>query len=632
MKFRMIIVRSGYIVASSVILLCLLVFGFFSSQDRPVQLTLVCSEDAKTQIIKSWTDESGKIFFFLPAYANPERTNFRTESAERGIYIGGERILSETPLACFELNREYDLQVDGKDYKIEFVKSANLPALSIDTHSGKMDYIHRNKKKQEKINACLYGADGQIWYCMTQYADEIRGHGNSTWSMEKKPYNLYLSAPQSFFGSKPGKNWVLLANASDASKIRSHLCHSLADAAADVWNPTGGYVDLYLNGNYAGQYYLIEKVEASENKVQLADGELLLNLELTGRADNYRLDELFPGVSAEICAPDNLQWREITEKRNALKEIIDTVKSGEATDEYLRTHVDLQSWAWKYVLDELSQNYDSAAASLYFTFDGNRIKSQAAWDYDNTLGMELHRSPASFLANRFWKDEIVEASWYHALLQYDIFRMLVREEFEQRYLPELHKQLSGGLQATCQSIRESARMDQIRWPSSYADTEFSEACWQVYEYLKKRGDFLSSAWLENVQYHTICLKGASQYLYFSVRDNAAFEELPDGKELIINDFSAWVDEQTGQVFDTSQPITCDKVLIAQLETTNEYGNTANVWKNEMQSGWHLSLGDLRRLLLAALCMTLVISGGILIYLDVKRRAKGEENAKTSIPS
>ena len=57
---------------------------------------------------------------------------------------------------------------------------------------------------------------------------EIKGRGNSTWSLPKKPYRLKLDKKSNVFGMGKNKHWVLLANYYDTSLLRNTLAYNLS--------------------------------------------------------------------------------------------------------------------------------------------------------------------------------------------------------------------------------------------------------------------------------------------------------------------------------------------------------------------------------------------------------------------
>lgn len=69
------------------------------------------------------------------------------------------------------------------------------------------------------------------------------------------------------------KKWIFISNAPDATLLRNALSRNLADHLGLAQSDEGVFVDLYLNGEYAGNYYVTEKVEVGKNRLPIADLE-----------------------------------------------------------------------------------------------------------------------------------------------------------------------------------------------------------------------------------------------------------------------------------------------------------------------------------------------------------------------
>lgn len=101
----------------------------------------------------------------------------------------------------------------------------------------------------------------------------IRGRGNSTWYSNKKPYKFKLAKSTDFFGMGKNKHWILLANYYDASMLRNKLTYWLGDEMGMKYTPQCVFVDLILNNQYLGSYYLCEQIRVGSSRVNIDDLE-----------------------------------------------------------------------------------------------------------------------------------------------------------------------------------------------------------------------------------------------------------------------------------------------------------------------------------------------------------------------
>lgn len=107
----------------------------------------------------------------------------------------------------------------------------------------------------------------------TYELDYIRGRGNSTWYSSKKPYKIKLMEKQNFFGMGSNKHWVLLANYYDYTMLRNKYTYWLGEKMGMEYTPQCVFVDVVMNGEYLGSYYLCEQVRVGKARVGIDDLE-----------------------------------------------------------------------------------------------------------------------------------------------------------------------------------------------------------------------------------------------------------------------------------------------------------------------------------------------------------------------
>ncbi|RYG01528.1 MAG: hypothetical protein EOO07_34065, partial [Chitinophagaceae bacterium] len=91
-------------------------------------------------------------------------------------------------------------------YSVNLINFTGIPVLKINT-AGDAPIT----SKDTYVNGTLK-FDGAGLFADAETPLQIRGRGNSTWGMPKKPYKLKLGTKQSFFDAPESKDWVLLAN------------------------------------------------------------------------------------------------------------------------------------------------------------------------------------------------------------------------------------------------------------------------------------------------------------------------------------------------------------------------------------------------------------------------------------
>ena len=145
---------------------------WFSVQSHDVQFktdesgTLVLSMKAGEgqEILYPWTDEnSGITYFFIPSFILDNDVYCDHIGKEWQLQIDG-KLLSKREKFKWEEQTVYSISCGGQEYDVMFMKSANLPALFLETDSGSMEYLNANKENEEAGEIKLIEASGNIEY------------------------------------------------------------------------------------------------------------------------------------------------------------------------------------------------------------------------------------------------------------------------------------------------------------------------------------------------------------------------------------------------------------------------------------------------------------------------------------
>ena len=102
---------------------------------------------------------------------------------------------------------------------------------------------------------------------------EIKGHGNSTWTnLDKKPYRLKFEKKHEVLNMPASRHWVLMANAQYwMGQLNDALPFEIGRRMGMAWNPRMQPVEVVLNGDYIGLYFLTEKIRVAKNRVNIEE-------------------------------------------------------------------------------------------------------------------------------------------------------------------------------------------------------------------------------------------------------------------------------------------------------------------------------------------------------------------------
>ena len=321
--------------------------------------------------------------------------------------------------------------------------SSNVSAMylvSDDPENEGREWVESSEDKSNKATGAMVMQTAQGTVVYDNALTQIKGRGNSTWQLTKKPYQIKLDKKTDLLqtGDKDNKakTWVLLANYSDLSAIRNSIALALGAEMGMEYAMEYEMVELYYDGEYRGTYLLTEKVEINSGRVDITDLEEA-NEDSNEGVDIESLDtavaQTANGATYTYCVgmenPEDITGGYLLEMEVAYRTAAEVcyfyttrgnyvvVKSPEFASkeqmDYIATiyqeyedalfhdgvnpttgkrytdYVDLESTAMCYLINELSKNLDGfrTSACLYKEAGVDQMKMGPLWDYDLGFGV-----------------------------------------------------------------------------------------------------------------------------------------------------------------------------------------------------------------------------------------------------
>ena len=543
---------------TALLLLVLVLTELVLMQRENYPFSVEISTQDSTEKIICWR-KHGCYYVFLPGGADLNRTKLVTNPLFP-VWIEGQRVDSSTVCGEFPFDEPLELTTKkwGRTYEeqVLFCQSANIPTLYIDTASGSMDYIHQGKGNCEAGVLRLYDQFGKF-DCEAQIR-AINGRGNATWEGEKKPYSVELTQRTDLLGMGAAKKWILLANYYDDSNISNKLSLDFAAEVGCAYTPQCQWIDLYLNGNYAGLYLLSERNEVDSQRVSIEENDsFLISMEFEERWNGSN----FPAFLSMRRNLLRIHHAGMSERRvqEIWQSAEDAIFSEDGVD--LRTGkgweelIDMESWAQQYLLWEVFAEYDAGSISKFFYYDPQteKIFAGPVWDMDNILNRSGLHTPNILAAQRKYVRDRNKISLFYRLWQLDSFRETVKKLYREEYRPRLLELAETGMQAYLARSLPAARLNRIRWEIM---GDSAEETARMEQYLKARIAFLDEYWDHETDYCVLEVSAEPQWRSFAVKRGETADFLPTENVL-------WVDYETGEAFDPTAPITRDRVVVEE---------------------------------------------------------------------
>ncbi len=405
----------------------------FAADDAISEFSVGIIEEKEhgAQLCIEWYAADDAMYLFVPQSINFDeaKVNF---SASGDVYADGVKIEDGSSAAFLADKTEVTLTSGSASYKIKIIAISDVSTVFIETESGSLDSVHADKEHKEKGEITIIGADGSV-ECDGEL-DYIKGRGNSTWGLDKKPYNIKLEDKVNLFGMGKSKKWSLLANYSDASLIRNSLAFTAAENAGIAYTPKYEPVDVYINGEYMGAYLLTTRVEVDKTRVNIDNledlnedanpdvdiealprggvygslsgylegtrkwveipndpkditGGYIIELELPGRYDDEVSGFVTENSQAVILkSPEYASENEVIYIASYYQLFENAVHGNQSIDA-IGEYCNINSLVDSYVFNEWVANHDAGLTSTYlYKPVDDTLYAGPVWDFDKALG------------------------------------------------------------------------------------------------------------------------------------------------------------------------------------------------------------------------------------------------------
>lgn len=600
------------------------------------QLELYVDFPGGEQKICIWENEESYLFF-LPSGAENCGIRFGNIGGDATIRLA-DNIYTEKDSITQGLEygtpMEMEMSPAGQSLgsvQVVFMKSANIPSVFIETASGSTGNIHADKEIKEEASMILLGADGSC-----QYRDDIeyiKTRGNSSfYNFDKKSYQIKLFQESPILDMDSAEKWILQANAIDSTLIKNELVFRFAQEYTAVPSVRGKYVDLYLNGEYAGNYYLCEKIEIDENRLNITDLEKIMKG--INSSGDYQNASLYVSEDGKIKATTGLENpQDITggyllesleddEYENATNAFMTdggkyfnivspspaTVEQAEyicnqfnemeaaiaqenginpATGRHFSEYMDVDSWTSKYLMEEVFHNPDSSEdRSMFFYKDSDsvdaHIYSGPMWDYDRALG--------TYGSNISKLDDPNQIGMYGIyvpeMMQHEEVQEQVYEKFRDNVIPYMRNLLRADVYHLREQIGASAEMNRIRWPEVYGYySEYEASNDYLVNFLEQKVDYLEGRWVTDEEYCEVTFLDytGNDFERYYVKKGDYLQHIPvaTSYEAV---FAGWYTVDDGIYLDARRPILQDvtyesRWIDLSLILENEVDTDSVDWEN-----------------------------------------------------
>ncbi len=356
---------------------------------------------------------------------------------------------------------------------VNYTRYSNLPTIYIETFN-KVAITSKNTY----VYATMYYVDEND--VVTQYDSmQIRGRGNSTWGLSKKPYRIKFNQKEKFLGKgyAKAKSWTLLANAGDKTLMRNAVTSAMGEFMGMRFNPAYKFVDVCLNGLFIGNYQISDQVEVRAHRVNIIEQDYPLNdwSDITGgyllEVDGFKHGNCFTTSKGQV--PIRIHYPDEDEIASNQNEYIrNYMKNFEAAlfgsdfadaDKGYRRWVDSLSLVNWFIGTEVSANIDGYYSTYFYkNQDDSLLYWGPMWDYDIAYDNDYRISgnvkklmtDVGYGQTKVWVNKMWEDPW---------FARLVNRRYEELLDNGMVEYMLQTIDSISDLLQESQRINYHKW-------------------------------------------------------------------------------------------------------------------------------------------------------------------------
>ena len=341
----------------------------------------------------------------------------------------------------------------------------------------------------------------------SQTAMKIRGRGQASWTdYDKKPYRFKLTLGAQILGMSKSKNFALMAYADDPHAfLRATVGYKVSQLMNLAYTPNRRAVELVLNGDYKGLYFLTETVRIDKDRVPIAKqddnatdasiitGGWLLEIDNVDDPEQVSITE-GNGAKARFSYkdPEELSTQQESYLLNQLNAMDDAIYATDKSSTKWQEYIDIDTLARYYIVQEVMDNFKAFNGSTYLyksrdtdTGANYNWNFGPVWDF----GDAFMREGQQFIYVNSPKTPQI---WIAEIAKFPAFQEKVKELWTPFYNNQ-YTSISAYIDSFITSIKSAAARDVQRWPS-YGSSNPTAKATEFKALLDARTKWLNDQW------------------------------------------------------------------------------------------------------------------------------------------
>ena len=390
--------------------------------------------------------------------------------------------------------------------------SGTLPVLYINTE-GYRDIISKEEYLRAEWWLDNMGVEGYESFGSPEepLGMQIKGRGNYTWThYDKKSFRLKLDEKQPLMGMHSNRHFCLLGHPDDnRAKLKNTMGFELSRRIGLAYTPAQEPVEVVLNGQYIGLYFLTEKIRVGKHRVDIEeqmDGETQPDLitggwllEITNvHEDNtmYFVEQQENDVTLAVTpeSPEKLSWQQENYIKNYIQKANDAIYTDDKTSTEWEKYFDIDTLAMYYIVGEIMDDLEYFAGSCYMykhRGDSTKLNFGPVWDFGNAFQRHAIYGVTEFDKFIFQQPTKFTSHWIEEICKFPHFQEKVREHWQAFYGSDfMSQEMDQFIDDFVEYITPAFNADGVRW--SQYDIKYQKKRFK--SFIHNKIDWLNAQW------------------------------------------------------------------------------------------------------------------------------------------
>lgn len=327
----------------------------------------------------------------------------------------------------------------------------------------------------------------------------IRGRGNSTWQMPKKPYKLKLDSKASLFGLAPYKTWILLAEYLDGSLLYNSIPYKAGEMLGIPYTNTIIPVEVTINGYYQGAYAFTEHKQVAPGRIDLGEDGLLLELDAYYDEDwQFKSDKYNLPVMVKYPKRNHMtssMFEDIKDEFEAFEKLI--YEESFPNNEYLDYFDDISFINYLIVYQLTANREINHPKSVYINkLAGGKYRMGIIWDFDWGFGYDgdnsKHYDIETAYYPLFWENSSYPGTKFFTRIMEDEYMQALFQQRWHWFKTNKYPALREHVKQYKKIIENSYDKDQALWGNRSSTGDLNEDLEKILNWLDARVAFIDS--------------------------------------------------------------------------------------------------------------------------------------------